>query len=68
MALTWALIWGTFVGIDSTPSLGFRLIHFGDTMVTVDPDTFGTRLEAAGFTRVAILKRPHRFRFCAQAP
>lgn len=58
---------GIFVGIDSTPSLRFRLIHLGDTMVTVDPDTFGTRLQAAGFADVTIDKRPNRFRFRARA-
>ena len=58
---------GTFVGIDNTPSLGFRLIHLGNTMVTVDPDTFGARLQAAGLTDVAVAKRPNRFRFRARA-
>lgn len=56
---------GIFVGIDSTLSFGFRLIHIGDTMVVVDPDTFTRRLETAGFTTVTIDKRPNRFRFRA---
>ena len=59
---------GIFAGMDSTLSLGFRLIHLGDTMVTVDPDAFGARLQAAGFAQVEVAKRPHRFRFHAQAP
>ncbi len=58
---------GIFVGIDSTLNFRFRLIHFGDTMVTVDPDTFGARLQAAGFADFEIEKRPHRFRFQARA-
>lgn len=58
---------GIFIGIDSTLSLRFRLIHLGDTMVTVDPDTFGARLRAAGFTDTTIDKRPNRFRFRAYA-
>lgn len=56
---------GIFVGIDSTLNFRFRLIHLGDTMVTVEPDTFGARLQAAGFADVTIDKRPNRFRFRA---
>lgn len=56
---------GIFVGIDSTLSFPFRLIHIGDTMVVVDLDTFTQRLETAGFTDVTINKRPNRFRFRA---
>lgn len=58
---------GIFIGIDSTLSFRFRLIHLGDTMVTVDPDTFGARLQVAGFSDIAIDKRPNRFRFQAYA-
>jgi len=58
---------GILVGIDSIPSFRFRLIHLGDTMVTVDPDTFGTRLQAAGFAEITVSQRPNRFRFRAQA-
>jgi hypothetical protein len=57
-----------FVGIDSLPNFRFRLIHLGDTMVTVDPDTFGARLQAAGFATAKIGKHKNRFRFRAQAP
>jgi len=59
---------GIFVGIDSIPSFRFRLIHIGDTMVVVDPDTFSQRLETAGFSGVRIDKRPNRFRFRAVRP
>ena len=59
---------GIFAGMDSTLSLGFRLLHLGDTLVTVDPDTFGARLEAAGFDPVVVTKRPNRFCFRSQAP
>lgn len=58
---------GVFIGIDSTPSLRFRLIHIGDTMVVVDPETFGARLRSAGFTDVIIDRHPNRFRFRAYA-
>jgi ubiquinone/menaquinone biosynthesis C-methylase UbiE len=40
---------GVFVGSDSMKSLFMRLIHIGDTLVLIDPETFGARLEAAGF-------------------
>ena len=56
---------GVFVGIDSTLSLRFRLIHVGDTMVVVDPDGFARRLQAAGFSNIKIDKRANRFRFRA---
>ena len=56
---------GVFAGVDSLPDLRFRLIHIGDTMVVVDPDTFGARLEAAGFSNVDIVKTDQRFRFRA---
>ena len=59
---------GLFAGMDSTLSLALRLIHLGDTMVTVDPDTFGARLQAAGFEQVVVTPRPNRFRFHARAP
>ena len=54
---------GVFVGVDSLYNLRFRLIHIGDTMTVVDPDTFGARLETAGFTNPHIDKVARRFRF-----
>ena len=56
---------GVFVGIDSTLSLRFRLIHIGDTMVVVDPDDFAMRLQIAGFSNITLDHRPNRFRFRA---
>lgn len=56
---------GVFVGIDSTLSLRFRLIHIGDTMVVVDPDSFAPPLKTAGFSNITIGKRANRFRFRA---
>lgn len=58
---------GVFVGIDSIPNLRFRLIHTGDTMVVVDPKTFGARLRAADFADPTIDIRVNRFRFRAYA-
>ena len=59
---------GVFAGMDSLTNLRFRLIHLGDTMVAVDPETFRARLEAAGFIRPRIDKATRRFRFRALRP
>jgi ubiquinone/menaquinone biosynthesis C-methylase UbiE len=59
---------GIFVGSDSRQSLLMRLIHIGDTLVPVDPDTFGVRLEAAGFEVVELEKNSDAFRFHARRP
>ncbi|HZR59177.1 MAG TPA: class I SAM-dependent methyltransferase [Terriglobales bacterium] len=59
---------GIFVGSDSLQSLVMRLIHIGDTLVPVDPDTFGVRLEAAGFEVLEIEKKSEAFRFYARRP
>lgn len=57
-----------FVGSDSLQNVFMRLIHIGDTLVPIDPATFGARLEAAGFKVVAIEKGIDSFRFHAQRP
>lgn len=57
-----------FVGSDSRQSLLMRLIHIGDTLVPVDPDSFGRRLESAGFEVHAIEKANEAFRFRARRP
>lgn len=59
---------GLFVGSDSLQSLFMRLIHIGDTLVPVDPDRFGMRLESAGFEVLQIEKRAGEFRFQARRP
>jgi len=59
---------GVFVGSDSLQSLFMRMIHIGDTLVPVDPDRFGVRLESAGFRVMEIEKRADVFRFHAQKP
>ncbi len=56
---------GVFAGFDGVGSFLFRLIHLGDTYTPVDPDTFGRRLEAAGFADVAVERGRARFRFRA---
>jgi SAM-dependent methyltransferase len=59
---------GWFVGSDSTPSALFRVAHLFDTMVLVDPDTFGARLERAGFTDVKVRTADGAFRFRGRVP
>jgi len=59
---------GAFVGSDSTVNLKFRLAHVFDTMVLVEPASFGQRLEAAGFTDVAVREGKGSFRFRAKKP
>ncbi len=59
---------GMFAGVDSRQSVGMRLLHIYDTLVPVDPDTFGARLEAAGFQDAFIETTPTSFRFRARRP
>ena len=59
---------GVFAGSDGRVSLRFRLIHLGDTLVPVDPATLAGRLEAAGFTDVAVSPVPGRVHFTARKP
>jgi SAM-dependent methyltransferase len=59
---------GIFAGSDSRWSIGFHLIHLWDTMVIVEPETFATRLEAAGFTDVSVKLAKQAFRFRARRP
>jgi SAM-dependent methyltransferase len=56
---------GVFAGFDGVGSFLFRLVHLGDTYNPVNPDTFGRRLEAAGFVDVAVERGRARFRFRA---
>ena len=59
---------GFFVGSDSLQSWFMRIIHIGDTLVPVNPDTFGARLESAGFEVLEVRKNSQAFRFCARRP
>ncbi len=59
---------GVFAGVDSRQSFPMRVIHIGDTLVPVDPGTFASRLEAAGFQDISIQVQAHRFRFQARRP
>ena len=59
---------GFFVGCDSLPNWLMRIIHMGDTFVPVDPDTFGGRLQRAGFQVLEVQKDSQSFRFLARRP
>jgi SAM-dependent methyltransferase len=59
---------GFFVGSDSLQNWFMRIIHIGDTLVPVNPDTFGARLESAGFEVLEVQKNSQVFRFCARRP
>lgn len=59
---------GLFVGSDSLQSWLMRIIHIGDTLVPINPDTFGARLQRAGFEVLLVEKNSDAFRFCAQRP
>lgn len=59
---------GIFAGSDSLASFRMRLIHIGDTLVPVNPDTFGARLAAAGFEVLNVEKNSRAFRFHARKP
>jgi len=59
---------GLFRGVDSQPSLAFRLLHLGDTMVVVDPTTLSGRLADAGFGSPKVHVGAGRLLFLARVP
>lgn len=59
---------GVFAGSDGRPTLRFRVIHLGDTMVPVDPETLPARLAAAGFVDIRVSAVRRRVNFTARAP
>jgi SAM-dependent methyltransferase len=59
---------GFFVGCDSLQNWFMRIIHIGDTLVPVIPETFGSRLESAGFEVFEVQKNSQAFRFHARRP
>ena len=60
---------GTFAGTDST-GVGplFKLIHVGDTLNLVDPDTLPERLQEAGLVDAVAGRGGRSFRFRALKP
>jgi SAM-dependent methyltransferase len=59
---------GVFAGVDSLPSLGFRILHIGDTMVPISPATLPARLSAAGFADVRVDTTRSQVSFHATRP
>lgn len=57
---------GVFRGMDSQPSLRFRLLHIGDTMIVLDPATLPERLTSAGFISAQLDTEPGRLGFVAR--
>ena len=59
---------GVFAGTDSRWRLMMPIVHVFDTMVLVPPETMAARLQAAGFTDVAVETAKTRFRFRGRKP
>jgi ubiquinone/menaquinone biosynthesis C-methylase UbiE len=59
---------GFFVGSDSLQNWWMRIIHIGDTLIPVDPESFGSRLQRAGFEVLEIQRNTEAFRFRARRP
>jgi predicted methyltransferase len=59
---------GFFLGSDGPMDWVMRIIHIGDTLVPVNPDTFAARLERAGFEVCEIQRNWQAFRFRARRP
>lgn len=57
---------GVFAGTDNRRSRLMQWLHYHDTLVPIDPETFGARLEAAGFVDIDIRVNPRVFRFRAR--
>jgi ubiquinone/menaquinone biosynthesis C-methylase UbiE len=59
---------GVFAGEDSIASDELRELHVDDTYIPIDPATFASRLEAAGFTEVEVETNEYATRFRARKP
>ena len=57
-----------FMGSDSTASLRFRVNHFRDVGIAIDPATLSDRLTKAGFVEPRVSEAGHAFRFRACRP
>jgi SAM-dependent methyltransferase len=59
---------GVFAGSDSLSSWLMRMFHIRDTLVIIQPETLGARLESVGFVDVRVDTGGDRFRFIARRP
>ncbi len=58
---------GTFAGTDSVGNGAlFKLIHLGDTLLTIDPDEMPGRLQRSGLEDARVDRRERSFRFRAR--
>jgi hypothetical protein len=58
---------GVLIGTDNIETPARWELHVSDTDVPIDPSGLEKRLEAAGFTEIAIGVAPDRFKFVATA-
>ncbi|MDP9238135.1 MAG: class I SAM-dependent methyltransferase [Chloroflexota bacterium] len=56
---------GVLAGVDSKDSDAFRALHVDDICVPIDPQTFESRLTAAGFTQAHVEANPYVTQFRA---
>jgi ubiquinone/menaquinone biosynthesis C-methylase UbiE len=59
---------GMLAGADSVPSFLWNVFHLFDIRVPIDPDTFGGRLEKAGFEEVRVDRARTTCRFYGKKP
>lgn len=59
---------GQFAGEDSVWSARMWLLHIGDTLNAINPQTFADRLRAAGFIQPRVETQGRAFRFSACKP
>ena len=59
---------GVFVGMDVVDTWSLRLMHWGDTLVPIDPAHLKPRLQRAGFEEITIETEKRAFRFSARRP
>lgn len=59
---------GVFVGMDAVDTWALRLMHWGDTLVPIDPAHLAPRLRNAGFESPLIETERRAFRFSAKCP
>ena len=57
-----------FVGMDVVDTWSLRLMHWGDTLVPVDPAQLEARLRRAGLEDVSVETEKRAFRFSARRP
>ena len=57
-----------FVGMDAVNTWTLRLMHWGDTLVPIDPVHLEPRLRRAGFEDVLVEAEKRAFRFSAKRP